>query len=159
MTSKYYVQLTTDGSSLGNPGPGGYAAILECGENRKTISAGFNRTTNNRMEIMAVIAGLKALKRPESVLVRTDSQYVANAVTKGWLKKWQKNGWQTASKKPVKNKDLWEIFAQETGRHDIKFEWVKGHAGDERNEQCDQLAKAEASRSNLPPDTGYSFTD
>ncbi len=155
MKIKPRVVLTTDGSSLGNPGPGGYAALLENGEKQKPIVGGFSVTTNNRMEIMAVIAGLRALDTPSQVDIRTDSQYVANAINKGWLKNWEKNGWRTASKKPVKNQDLWIGLKREMEKHDIRFEWVKGHAGDERNEKCDALAKEEASKSDLPPDPAY----
>lgn len=155
MKKREQVVLTTDGSSLGNPGPGGYAAILECKDKEKIITGGFSRTTNNRMEIMAVLAGLKALKKPVSLTIRTDSQYVSRAISEAWLKKWQENGWRTAGKKPVKNRDLWEELARELAKHEVKFKWVRGHAGDERNEKCDDLARSEAGREDLPPDTGY----
>ncbi len=155
MKTMAQVVLTTDGSSLGNPGPGGYAAILEYKDKQKILTGGFSRTTNNRMEIMAVLAGLKALKKPTLLTIRTDSQYVARAISEGWLKKWQKNGWRTAGKKPVKNRDLWEDLSRELDKHEVEFKWVRGHSGDERNEKCDDLARAEAGRDDLPPDAGY----
>ncbi|MFP4168695.1 MAG: ribonuclease HI [Desulfonatronovibrionaceae bacterium] len=155
MSAKPEVIITTDGSSLGNPGPGGYAAILEWRDKQKFVTGGFSRTTNNRMEIMAVLFGLAALKKPARVTIRTDSQYVARAITEGWLNKWQKNGWRTAGKKPVKNRDLWEALARELEKHEVQFEWIRGHSGDERNEKCDEMARAEAAADNLPEDTGY----
>lgn len=149
------VTIHTDGSCLGNPGPGGWAAILECDGKRKELSGGYNPTTNNRMEVLAVIEALEALTKPCSVVLHTDSQYMANAVNKGWLKNWQRNGWKTAAKKPVVNQDLWRRLIPLLERHDITFKWLKGHAGHPDNERCDDLARAQASKRGLPRDEGY----
>ncbi len=154
-----HIHLFTDGSCLGNPGPGGWAAILRLvdGDNEKEIFGGYAETTNNRMEIMAVIEGLKALKYRCRVQVFSDSQYVCNAIKKDWLKSWQKNNWKKADKKPVKNQDLWEILAKLLTEHEVTFHWVKGHQGHVENERCDVLARTEAAKSNLPEDTGLSL--
>lgn len=149
------VHIYTDGSCLGNPGPGGWAAILDYNGSRKEISGGFALTTNNRMEILAVLEALQILKRPCQVDLFTDSQYVANAITKKWLSSWQKNGWKTAAKKPVKNQDLWEKMAQLLERHHVRFHWLKGHAGHPENERCDELARAQAQKTTLPADPGF----
>lgn len=149
------VSIYTDGSCLGNPGKGAYAGILSFGSIRKEIVAGFERTTNNRMELLAVIESLHCLKEPCFVELFTDSQYVAKAIKEGWLYNWKKNGWQTAQKKPVKNKDLWEALDKELLKHDVNFNWIKGHAGHPENERCDELAREEASKLNLPPDLGF----
>ncbi len=149
------VQIYSDGSCLNNPGRGGYGVILVYGEHTKEISQGFTLSTNNRMEILGVIEGLKMLKEPCKVEVYTDSQYVINAIDKGWIYNWQKNGWKTANKKDVKNKDLWEIFYTEFKNHEVKFHWVKGHNGHPQNERCDEIAKEAASGSNLIEDIGY----
>lgn len=149
------VQLYTDGACLGNPGPGGWAAILMCNKHRKELSGGFSQTTNNRMELMAVIQGLKSLKKSCSVHVYTDSRYIHDALNKGWLSGWQKNGWRTAEKKAVKNQDLWKEIISLTSRHKVKFHWVPGHCGHKENERCDQLAKKAAQGQNLPQDSGY----
>jgi len=148
------VLLFTDGASLGNPGPGGWAAILRWGEHEKELSAGFLCTTNNRMELMAVIEGLQALTRPCSVQVFTDSRYVHDAIHHGWLKAWQQNGWKTAAKKPVKNQDLWQRLIPLLQSHHVHFVWIRGHAGHRENERCDALAKKAASGTPLPPDPG-----
>ena len=139
-----YVELITDGACLGNPGPGGWAALLRYGDNEKLISGSEQETTNNRMELTAAIQGLKALKRPCQVKMRVDSQYVMKAFTEGWLKGWIKKGWINSQKEPVKNKDLWIELVEETERHQIEWEWVKGHAGDGDNERVDQAASAAA---------------
>ncbi len=149
------VTVFTDGSCLGNPGSGGWAAILRCGEAEKSLSGGFACTTNNRMEMFAAIMALEALKEPCSVELYTDSQYVRNAVEKKWLAQWQKNGWKTAAKKPVKNQDLWQRLQSVMDKHQVRFCWVRGHAGHPENERCDELARTEAGRSNLPQDTGF----
>jgi len=149
------VTIHTDGSCLGNPGPGGWAAILESNGQRKELSGGFTPTTNNRMEVLAVIMALESLTRPCTVTLHTDSQYMANAVNKRWLNNWQRNGWKTAAKKPVKNEDLWRRLLPLLTKHTITFKWVKGHAGHSENERCDELARAEASRPGLPRDEGY----
>lgn len=148
------IQIHTDGSCLGNPGPGGWAAVLRYGDIRREISGGYAQTTNNRMEILGVIRALESLKKPCSVDLYTDSQYVAKAIQDRWLVNWQRNGWLTAAKKPVKNRDLWECLAVLLTRHDIRFHWLKGHAGHAENERCDELARAQAARADLPPDPG-----
>lgn len=141
------VLIYTDGSCLGNPGPGGYGAVLIYNDNRKELSKGYKNTTNNRMEMRAVIAALESLKEPCNVTLYTDSQYVKNAITKKWIDNWQKNGWKTAAKKPVKNKDLWMQFLPLIKKHNVDFRWVKGHSGHPENERCDELARNAASSS------------
>lgn len=134
------VAIWTDGACSGNPGPGGWGAILLFGEARKEISGGENPSTNNRMELMAAISSLEALKRACTVDLHTDSEYLRNGVTK-WMAGWKRNGWRTADKKPVKNVDLWERLESAIARHDIRWHWVKGHAGDPMNERADELAR------------------
>lgn len=146
------VTIFTDGSCLGNPGPGGYAAVLLAGPHRLELAQGFSGTTNNRMELMAVIAGLESLKTKSAVEIVTDSQYVKKAFTDRWLAGWQKNGWKTASKQPVKNQDLWRRLVPLIDAHEVKWRWVRGHSGDPENERCDVLARGAASGRNLPPD-------
>jgi len=144
--------LYTDGSSRGNPGPGGYGAILMSGDKRKELSAGYRRTTNNRMELLAVIAGLQALKKPGmNVTVYSDSQYVVKAVKEGWLNKWL----ATNFAKGKKNKDLWVKFYDLFRQHHVKFVWVKGHADNAFNNRCDELATTAADDKNLLVDEGY----
>ncbi|MGC6484517.1 MAG: ribonuclease HI, partial [Candidatus Puniceispirillales bacterium] len=135
----------TDGSCLGNPGPGGWAAILQYGSHEKELVGGEAETTNNRMELTAVIMALEALNRPVSVAVISDSTYMKDGITK-WINGWKKNGWKTAAKKPVANQDLWMQLDEATRRHRIEWRWVKGHAGDPLNERCDDLARSEAER-------------
>lgn len=149
------VRIYTDGSSLGNPGPGGWAAILVWGDKYKEISQGYIETTNNRMEIRGVLHALKLLKRPCEVHVFSDSKYVIDALTKGWLTKWQNNGWRTSNKQKVKNQDLWEQMLPLIRKHKIKFHWVKAHAGHPENERCDALAKQAAQGPELMEDEGY----
>ncbi len=149
------VTIYTDGSCLGNPGPGGWAAILQWGEHEKELCDGFVRTTNNRMEILAVIKGLEALKRSCSVDLYTDSQYVRNAIEKGWIDKWVRNGWKTSEKKPVKNQDLWEQLRPLLDAHQVRFHWVRGHDGNEMNERCDVLARECAGGERLSKDPGF----
>jgi len=146
------VALYTDGSCLGNPGPGGWGAILRYGGHEKELSGGFADTTNNRMEITAVLEGLAALKEACIVNLYTDSQYVRQAVTEGWLENWQRNGWRTSAKKPVKNRDLWERLLPLLKEHTMHFHWIRGHAGHPENERCDALARAQAGRPDLPRD-------
>ena len=136
------VDIFTDGACSGNPGPVGYGTILRCGGVEKELSGGEPDTTNTRMELMAVIVGLKALKRPCDVTIYTDSQYVANGITKGWAESWRKNGWRKADKKPAQNPDLWEALLDELSKHEYKIVWLKGHAGHPENERCDKLAVA-----------------
>jgi len=145
------ITIYTDGSSIGNPGPGGYGAVLIAGERRKEMSQGYRLTTNNRMELMAVIVALEALKIPNStVTIFTDSQYVVNAVEKNWVFGWEKKNF-TGKKNP----DLWQRFLIVYRRHTVQFKWVKGHAGNRENERCDRLAVAAAQNSVLLDDTGY----
>lgn len=148
------VALYTDGSCLGNPGPGGYAAVLVYQQHRKELSQGYALTTNNRMEMMAVIAGLKSLSTACHVILTTDSQYVKQGVTQ-WMANWKRRGWLTASKEPVKNQDLWRALDEQVNRHKIDWHWVKGHSGHPENERCDTLARQAASGNQLLPDSGY----
>jgi len=138
--SKPRVEIFTDGACSRNPGPGGWGAILRAGATEKELSGGDKATTNNRMEMMAVIQGLAALKIPSAVTLYTDSKYVMDGATK-WIKNWKKNGWKTADKKPVKNDDLWKLLETETLRHDMTWRWVKGHDGHPENERADALAR------------------
>jgi len=135
------VEIWTDGACSGNPGPGGYGAILRFNGREKEISGGEAQTTNNRMELMAAILALEALTRPCAATLHTDSQYVRNGVTQ-WLRSWKARGWKTADKKPVKNVDLWQRLEAAAERHEIDWRWVRGHAGDEMNERADALARA-----------------
>lgn len=154
------VTLFSDGSSRGNPGPGGYGTVLTCVdsagvEHRKELSAGYRRTTNNRMELMGVIAGFEALKRPCEVEVHSDSQYVVNAFNQNWIPGWQRRGWKNSQKQPVKNRDLWERLLAAIEPHQVAWTWVKGHAGNELNERCDALATSAADGDDLLEDAGY----
>lgn len=149
------VEIFTDGSSLGNPGPGGWCAVLKWKNHRKIISQGYHETTNNRMEIRGALHALEALTRTSKVTLKTDSRYVCDAVEKRWIHAWIKNGWKTSSKQPVKNRDLWEQLIPLIERHDVKFVWIKGHAGDIENELCDKQAKLAATGQNKKTDTGY----
>ncbi len=137
------VKIYTDGACSGNPGPGGWGAVLIYGDHEKDISGGELDTTNNRMEMMAVIEGARALKDPCELSIFTDSTYVMKGITE-WLEGWKAKGWKTAAKKPVKNKDLWLELEEELARHKVDWNWVKGHAGDEYNERADQLAYKES---------------
>lgn len=143
-SSKVY--LYTDGACSGNPGPGGWGAILKSGSHVKELSGGEANTTNNRMELSAVIGGLEALKRRCHVVITSDSKYVIDAITKGWAVKWRANGWMRNKKDPALNPDLWEKLLTLLAEHDVEFVWVKGHAGHPENERCDALAVAEAQR-------------
>ena len=136
-----HVLLYTDGACKGNPGPGGWGALLEFGEHTKELSGGENPTTNNRMELTAVIEGLRTLNRSCEITIVTDSTYVKDGITK-WITNWKRNGWQTKARKPVKNKDLWEALDAELSTHDVSWEWVKGHSGHPGNEKADELANA-----------------
>lgn len=145
------ITIYTDGASRGNPGPGGYGTVLLAGPYRKELSEGFRKTTNNRMELLAVIKGLEALKKEGSeVVVYSDSKYVVDAVTKGWIWGWIKKGF-----KGKKNEDLWRRFLESYKKHKVEFRWVKGHAGNTENERCDQLAVRAAEMANLAADQGY----
>ncbi|MBV1840137.1 ribonuclease HI [Photobacterium ganghwense] len=147
------VEIFTDGSCLGNPGPGGYGTVLRYKQHEKELSEGFFMTTNNRMELLAAIVGLASLKEPCKVDLTTDSQYVRQGITQ-WIHNWKKRGWKTADKKPVKNADLWQRLDTETQRHHVNWHWVKGHAGHPENERCDELARA-AANAPTQDDTGY----
>lgn len=138
--AKPSIDIWTDGACSGNPGPGGWGALLVAGNNRKELHGGEPDTTNNRMELMAAIEALNALKKPSAVTLHTDSTYVKDGLTK-WIHGWKRNGWKTAAKKPVKNKDLWQALEAACARHEMKWVWVKGHAGDEGNEKADELAR------------------
>ncbi|GAB6888618.1 ribonuclease HI [Desulfothermus okinawensis JCM 13304] len=138
------VIIYTDGACLGNPGPGGWAAILKSNNHYKEISGGEKHTTNNRMELTAIIRALESLKRKCNVQVYTDSKYIHDAINKGWLEKWTRSNWLTVSKKPVKNKELWEKLLELLQKHEVKILWVKGHSGHRENERCDLIAKQEA---------------
>jgi ribonuclease HI len=145
------ITIYTDGACNGNPGPGGYGAVLLYGGggtvHRKEISAGFRHTTNNRMEIMGVIMGLEAVKEPCEITLFTDSMYLVDAVEKGWLERWRKNGWMRNKKDPALNADLWERLWHLLRTHRVRFQWVKGHAGNAENERCDKLAQEAAEAS------------
>jgi len=143
-----HVDIYTDGACKGNPGPGGYGTILVFNGIEKEISGGDPDTTNNRMELMAVIAGFEALKEPCDVTLYTDSKYAADSITKGWAKSWRKNGWRKGDKSPALNVDLWERLLNllENHGHTVEIVWVKGHAGHEYNERCDVLAVTEAEK-------------
>ncbi|MGI9483671.1 MAG: ribonuclease HI [Hyphomicrobiales bacterium] len=134
------VDIFTDGACSGNPGPGGWGAILRYGDNEKELNGGAADTTNNRMELQAAIDSLKALKRPCQVDLYTDSVYVRDGITK-WLHNWKRNGWRTAAKKPVKNADLWQELTEAMAAHHVNWHWVKGHAGHPENERADELAR------------------
>ena len=147
--------IHTDGACSGNPGPGGWAAVLMSGKHRREISGGFRRTTNNRMELMAVIEALKRIKRPSKVTVYSDSQYVVNAMSKGWAERWRANGWKRTSKDKALNPDLWAELLDQAARHETEFRWVRGHDGHEENELCDLLSVQASKGDDLPEDEGY----
>ncbi len=138
-----FVEIFSDGACSGNPGPGGFGAILRCDGHEKEISGGDPHTTNNRMELLGVITALEALKYPCEVRITTDSKYVVDGITKGWAKGWKKRGWKKSDGKPALNPDLWERLLNLLDVHKAEFVWIKGHAGHAENERCDQLAVAE----------------
>ena len=147
--------IYTDGGCIRNPGPGGYGAVLLYGSHRKEISAGFRLTTNNRMELMACIDGLRQLKFKSSVIIYSDSRYVVNGITKGWAKRWRAKGWMRNEIDRAENADLWAQLLDLCNKHSVKFVWVRGHAGNPENERCDLLATKAASQPGLPPDNAY----
>lgn len=155
-----FVKVYTDGAARGNPdGPGGYGTVLEYVDTKgqlhtKEISQGYKKTTNNRMELMAVIAGLEALNRPCDVEVYSDSQYVVNAFNQHWIEGWIKKGWKRGKNEPVKNVDLWKRLLEVKGKHQVEFIWVKGHDGHPQNERCDMLATSAADGTDLLEDKG-----
>ena len=148
------IQLFTDGSCLGNPGPGGYGVVLIFNKHSKELAQGYKLTTNNRMELLATIVGLNSLTERCHVTLTTDSQYVKNGINQ-WIHNWKRNGWRTASKQHVKNADLWQRLDEAVQQHDVDWRWVKGHSGHAENERCDKLARDAAESSALLDDTGY----
>ncbi len=149
------LDIYTDGACSGNPGPGGYGVVMLYKNQRKELSEGFKKTTNNRMEVLAVIKGLEALKIPCQVTLYSDSKYVVDAVTKGWVKKWKANNWIKADKKKALNVDLWERLLTLLDKHKVIFVWVKGHADNVENERCDFLARQAIAGGNLLDDDGF----
>ena len=149
------VTIYTDGACLGNPGPGGYGVVLLYKGRRKELSGGYRETTNNRMEIMAAIVGLKALKEKCEATLYSDSEYLVKAMTKGWVERWRKNSWRRNRKEKALNPDLWEQLLQLYEYHQVEFKWVKGHAKSAENNRCDELALEAAQQSNLLVDEGY----
>jgi ribonuclease HI len=148
------VAIYTDGSCLGNPGPGGYGVVLRYQQHQKELSAGYQQTTNNRMELLAAIVGLETLTQPCYVDLTTDSQYVRLGITQ-WLANWKKNNWKTSQKEPVKNQDLWRRLDAACQTHTINWHWVKGHAGHPENERCDELARQAATHQATEVDQGF----
>jgi ribonuclease HI len=152
------VIIHTDGACKGNPGPGAYGAVLCSGRHRKEISAGYRLTTNNRMELRAAIAALELLSEPCEVELHSDSKYLIQAITEKWIDGWQKRGWVTSDKKPVKNQDLWQELLRAKAKHKIDWRWVKGHAGHAENERCDELANIAVAGKDLQEDNGFEAT-
>ena len=150
-----HVTVFTDGACLGNPGPGGYGVVLLYQGHRKELSGGFRLTTNNRMEILAAVIALEALKEKCRVTLHSDSQYMVNAIEKGWAARWRANQWRRNKQDRALNPDLWERLLDSIARHQAEFRWVKGHAGHPENERCDQLAMAAANSGHLAIDTVY----
>jgi ribonuclease HI len=149
------IDIYTDGSCLGNPGPGGYGVVMRHDGRSQELSGGFRETTNNRMEVLAAIVGLEALNQPCSVTLYSDSQYLVNAMEKGWARRWQANGWKRNKKERALNPDLWERLLRLCDSHDVEFRWVRGHSGHRENERCDRLAVQAAHQPGLPADDGY----
>lgn len=149
------VSIYTDGAAKGNPGTGGYGVLLVHNKHRRELSGGFQRTTNNRMELLAAITGLESLKTPCRVSLHSDSRYLIDAMTKGWLRGWKSRGWTRANKQHLKNTDLWKRLEAATTPHEVAWHWVKGHAGHVENERCDTLADAATRIGQLPPDHGF----
>ena len=149
------IAIYTDGACLGNPGPGGYGVVLLYQEHRKELSGGFTLTTNNRMEITAAIVGLEALKSKCKVSLYSDSKYLVNSVTKGWVARWKANNWWRTKKEQAVNVDLWELLLKLCEEHIVEFHWVKGHAANKENNRCDELSVSAANQKGLPPDEGY----
>ena len=143
----------TDGGAIGNPGPGGYGVVIK---DKEELSGGYNLTTNNRMELKAVMVAMKALKGEKSpIVLHSDSKYVVNGLTRGWARNWKKRNWVKSDGKPAMNADMWDLLLDLQAGLDITFKWVKGHAGDPLNERCDELATKAARKENMPDDTGY----
>lgn len=156
--TKKQITMYTDGACTGNPGPGGYAVLLRYNGKEKELSGGFSHTTNNRMEILAVITGLEALTEPCNVAIYSDSRYVVDAVTKGWASRWQAYGWKLKKdgKQPALNPDLWERLLAALARHEVEMQWVRGHGDDKDNNRVDRLAVKASQQKELPSDPGYS---
>ncbi|MEO1856742.1 MAG: ribonuclease HI [Rubritalea sp.] len=152
---KHNVTIYTDGSSRGNPGPGGYGAILISGDRKKELCGGYLRTTNNRMELMGAIVALEALKKPCEVELISDSKYVIDAMRKGWIHGWKKKSWSRGPNKPLKNAELWQRLDKAQAQHKMTWSWVKGHAGNPMNERCDELAYGSTEGKDLPEDVGF----
>ena len=152
------VTIHTDGACSGNPGPGGYGVVLQLGQHRSELSGGFRHTTNNRMELLAVIEGLEALKRPCAVTVYSDSKYIVDAVNKGWARRWRANRWMRNKSEAAINPDLWARLLDLLARHEVEIRWVRGHAGDPGNERADALAVAASSSDDLAVDEEYERT-
>jgi ribonuclease HI len=150
-----HVTIYTDGACLGNPGPGGYGVILLYKDHRKELSGGYRQTTNNRMELIAAIIGLEALKEKCQVTLYSDSEYLVKAMSRGWTQRWRANSWKRNKREKVLNPDLWERLLQLCERHEVQFSWVKGHTGTLENTRCDELAVQAAQQPNLPADEGY----
>ncbi|WP_099033306.1 ribonuclease HI [Lacimicrobium alkaliphilum] len=148
------IYVFTDGSCLGNPGPGGYGVVMKYNNHVKELSKGYQQTTNNRMEMMAAVAALETLKEPCEIHLTTDSQYLRQGINQ-WIHNWRKNGWRTADKKPVKNVDLWKQLDQLSQKHNVDWHWVKGHSGHPENERCDELARTAAEGNKLAVDSGF----
>ncbi|MFC1766625.1 ribonuclease HI [Planctomycetota bacterium] len=152
------VTIYTDGGSHGNPGPGGYGVVMICGQRRKELYGAYQLTTNNRMELLGSITALEALTEPCQVKLHTDSQYVVNGIAKGWAKGWRARGWRKADKKPAINPDLWGRLLDLCTEHEVKFVWVRGHAGNKENECCDALVQKAIAEGPLLEDTNYGVT-
>ena len=153
--TKNMITIHTDGACSGNPGPGGYGALIQSGGKSVELSGGFRKTTNNRMELLAVIEGLQSLRLPNEVTVFSDSKYIVDAVNKGWARRWQANGWQRNKRERALNPDLWEKLLKLLNRHDVSLRWIKGHAGNPGNERADSLAVAASRARDLKVDEGY----
>ena len=150
-----HVTIYTDGACIGNPGPGGYGAVLLCDASRRELAGGYRMTTNNRMEMMAAITALQALKRKCAVTLYSDSHYLVRAISEGWAQRWRANGWRRNRREKALNPDLWEQLLQLCQHHEVQVRWVKGHAGTPENARCDELASKAARQPGLPPDKGY----
>ena len=150
-----HVEIYTDGACSGNPGPGGYAAILRFNGHGKAITGGYRLTTNNRMELMAAIAGLEALTEPCEVTLYTDSKYLSDAINEGWARRWQANNWMRNKRDRAENADLWARLLELADTHEVEFQWIRGHAGHKENERANDLAVEASQGDDLPPDPGY----
>jgi len=155
MTGQKQVTVYTDGACLGNPGPGGYGVVILSNDQRRELSGGFRRTTNNRMEIMAAIVALESLEQGSRVTLHSDSEYLVKAMSSGWARRWQRNGWMRNRREKALNPDLWERLLELCTHHDVEFRWIKGHAESAENARADQLAMQAARQAGQPDDVGY----